>query len=143
MPPQSFHEIIELIREDDDRFEPGAYYFLREALDFSVRKFRSNQSGQQRHITGAELCEGIREYALEQYGPMARTLLESWGIHSTNDFGIIVFNLIEYGVFGKTEEDRFEDFANVFSFDEAFTEPFRPSSSTQVFDFSSHQPSKD
>lgn len=140
MPPQSFQEIIDLIRKEDPRYEPGAYAFMRDALDFSVRKFRQSQSGPQRHITGAELCQGIREFALQQYGPMAHTLLQTWGIHQTADFGEIVFNLIEYGVFGKTDQDSREDFNDVYSFEEAFSAPFKPSSTTPVFDFSSHQP---
>lgn len=140
MPPQSFQEIISLIRKEDPRYEPGAYAFVRDALDYSVKKFRQSQSGPRRHITGAELCQGIREFALRQYGPMAYTLLKTWGLHQTADFGEIVFNLIDYGVFGKTDQDSREDFNDVYSFEEAFSNPFKPSSSKPVFDFSPHQP---
>jgi len=78
------------------------------------------------HVSGRELLEGLRSYALEQYGPMAKTVLASWGIHRCADLGDIVFSLIEYNIFSKTENDRREDFADIYDFDEAFVKPFRP-----------------
>jgi uncharacterized repeat protein (TIGR04138 family) len=127
MPGKNFHEVIQLIRKDDPRYQAGAYVFMRQALDFTLRRIQeSEQTGRHRHVTGAELCEGIRDFALEQYGPMAMTLLEAWGVHSTEDFGHIVFNLVEFGIFGKTETDCLEDFHEVYRFSEAFEDPFRP-----------------
>jgi len=127
MPGKNFHEVIQLIRKDDPRYESGAYVFMRQALDFTLRRIQEGEkSSKHRHVTGAELCEGIRDYALEQYGPMTRTLLEAWGIRGTEDFGHIVFNLVEFGIFGKTETDCLEDFNEVYTFKEAFEEPFRP-----------------
>lgn len=73
-----------------------------------------------RHVTGQELCEAIRRYALEQYGLLARSVLEHWGVTNTGDFGEIVFNLIDIGQMRKTESDRREDFQDVFDFESGF-----------------------
>ncbi len=80
------------------------------------------ESEQQRHVTGQQLCEAIRRYALEQFGFMAKTVLNSWGVRSTGDFGEIVFNLIRIGRMRKTRHDRREDFNNVYDFETAFQE---------------------
>ena len=61
-----------------------------------------------------------------QFGPLAKTVLNTWGIHETLHFGDIVYNFIDYNVFSKTDSDRREDFADVYLFDEAFERPFRP-----------------
>ena len=127
MQAKSFQEVIHLICKEDSRYEAGAYIFMRQALDFTLTGIREREkNNKHRHITGQELCEGIRDYSLERYGPMAYTLLSSWGIHQTEDFGQIVFNLVEYGIFGKTEEDRIEDFDAVYDFEKTFVESFRP-----------------
>ena len=124
---KNFQEVIQLIGKEDSRYEPGAYNFMRQALDFTLSRIREEEEGvQHRHVTGQELCAGIRDYALGQYGPMAYTLLKEWGITRTEDFGEIVFNLVEYGVFGKTETDSREDFVKIFDFEEAFRKPFIP-----------------
>jgi uncharacterized repeat protein (TIGR04138 family) len=128
MATRNFQEIVQLIARDDPRYAPGAYLFVREALAKTQAEHKKREKlANQRHISGTELCEGIRQYALEQYGPMAHTLLQQWGLHKTSDFGNIVFNLIEYGVLGKTPEDSIEDFNDVFDFDNAFRNPFVPS----------------
>jgi uncharacterized repeat protein (TIGR04138 family) len=72
------------------------------------------------------LLEGLRAHALDQFGPLAKTVLESWGVRRCTDFGDIVFNLIEYNIFSKTDNDRREDFADIYDFDEAFVKPFQP-----------------
>jgi uncharacterized repeat protein (TIGR04138 family) len=79
-----------------------------------------------RHVSGQELTDGMRQYALETYGPMAKLLLNEWGIHSTEDFGEIVFNLVENNLLAKTENDTREDFAGGYDFDEAFTAQYEP-----------------
>ncbi len=128
MSAKNFHEVIQLIRKEDSRYEGGAYVFMRQALDFTLGRIQKEENSRKhRHVSGQELCHGIRDYALEQYGPMTRTLLEAWGIKGTEDFGQIVFNLVEYGIFGKTENDSIEDFNEVYSFEDAFDRPFRPS----------------
>jgi uncharacterized repeat protein (TIGR04138 family) len=72
------------------------------------------------------LLDGVRQYALKEFGPMVVTVFDSWGVHCCEDIGHMVFNLIGAGVFGKTEEDSLEDFKNVYNFEEAFVRPFAP-----------------
>jgi uncharacterized repeat protein (TIGR04138 family) len=124
-----FAEIVDLIRKEDARYDRRAYAFVREGLDHTVRGLKKAdpaRTQQSQHVSGRELLEGLRVYALDQYGPLAKTVLESWGVHRCADFGEIVFNLIEYRIFSKTESDRREDFAEVFDFDDAFVKPFEP-----------------
>ncbi len=89
-------------------------------------KRKESKGGKSHHVTGQELLQGLRSYAIEQYGPLAITVLRDWGITKCGHFGDMVFNLIEYGVFSKTENDRREDFAEIFTFDDAFVKPFLP-----------------
>ncbi len=127
-----FAEIVGLIVKEDSRFDRKAYNFVRQALDHTVKEVKRKQperTGKSQHVTGEELLNGIRDFALEQYGPLAKTVLNTWGIKRCSDFGDIVFNLIEYNVFSKTENDRREDFSEIYSFDEAFVKPFQPSAS--------------
>jgi uncharacterized repeat protein (TIGR04138 family) len=77
-----------------------------------------------RHISGRELAEGVRDLSVEQFGPLARTVLEHWGIHATEDVGAIVFALVESGVLIKQDEDSPGDFEDVFDFDDAFEVPY-------------------
>lgn len=128
MKHKDFAEVVQLIRKEDSRYEKGAYYFLRQALDHTVKKLRDDNRAERQHVTGPQLLDGIREYALEQYGPMAFTLLTEWGVESCEDFGNIVFNLVDYEILGKTENDKPEDFSAVYNFREAFAEPFEPKS---------------
>jgi len=124
-----FSEIVALICKEDPRFDRRAYEFVRLGLDNTVKELRkrdTERAEKSRHVTGPELLEGLRAYALDQFGPLAKTVLNAWGITRCRDFGDIVFNLIEYNVFSKTENDRREDFADVFDFDEAFVKPFQP-----------------
>jgi uncharacterized repeat protein (TIGR04138 family) len=126
-----FSEIVGLICKEDPRFDRKAYNFVRQALDHTVKEVKRKQperTGKSQHVSGAELLAGIRDYALDQYGPLARTVLTKWGVKRCSDFGDIVFNLIEYNVFSKTESDRREDFAEIYDFDEAFVKPFLPPS---------------
>jgi uncharacterized repeat protein (TIGR04138 family) len=130
MKKQNFTEMVNLIIKEDDRFTKEAYSFLKEALDFTMDKERKRKrkivTQNQRHVTGQELLEGAREFALDQYGPMAFTVLTSWGLKKCEDIGEMVFNLIEYGVFSRNEDDSKEDFTAIYSFEEAFQKPFQP-----------------
>jgi len=124
-----FSEIVELICKEDNRFDRKAYTFVRQALDSTVKELKKRQperTQKSQHVSGAELLNGIRVYALDQYGPLAMTVLNRWGVTRCSDFGDIVFNLIEYNVFSKTDSDRREDFGEIYSFDEAFVKPFAP-----------------
>ena len=128
-----FAEIVGLICKEDTRFDRKAYDFIRLGLDHTVKELKNKESssraGRSRHVSGPELLEGLRVYALEQFGPLTKTVLESWGIRRCADFGDIVFNLIEYNVFSKTENDRKEDFSDLYTFEDAFVKPFLPAKS--------------
>jgi len=126
----SFQDTIFEICKKDARYNPEAYFFLVEALDVTVKDIRKNQPEHGRHVSGKELLNGIKEYALDEFGPMTFTVLAEWGIHSTQDFGELVFNLVEAGRLGKTEADSRDDFKNVYSFDEAFLKPYEPQPSS-------------
>jgi uncharacterized repeat protein (TIGR04138 family) len=122
----NFNEALSQILKDDPRFSEQAYLFLRHALDFTIKLFAKPIGGPSRHVTGSELLDGIRQYALREYGAMAKTVLNYWGVHKCEDFGVMVFNLVEKGIFGKTDQDRKEDFNGGYDFDDAFRQPFKP-----------------
>jgi len=128
MSEKDFTDVVNSIREQDARFAKGAYYFVRQALDHTLKHFKLDQSANNHHVTGKELLEGIREFALDQYGPMSKTLLEAWNIKHCRDFGDIVFHLVDAGVLGKTDNDSPEDFAEGYNFQDAFEGPFLPPS---------------
>ncbi len=121
-----FEETLEKIIATDPRYDREAYQFVREALDHTQEHLVKSNKGAVRHVTGQELLEGIRNYGLEQYGPMTLTVLEEWGVHSGEDFGEIVFNMVEAGLLGKTEQDHRDDFKGGYNFFEAFRRPFIP-----------------
>jgi uncharacterized repeat protein (TIGR04138 family) len=147
MPPFQ-HPLAEVL-ERDSRYKREAYDFVREALGYAqdYLQMGREQAGEweedeertveerlehqepedriERHLTGQELCEAIRQYALEEYGLMAKSVLNSWGIYATGDFGEIVYNLIDVGLMKKSEHDRREDFDNVYDFDEALCRQFQ------------------
>lgn len=125
---RKFQKTLESILKDDKRYAVGAYVFVRMALDFSVKRVCSaDPTRTQRHVSTQELLDGIKDFALETFGPMAFTLFEEWGVHKTEDFGQIVFNMIQAQALRKTEEDKIEDFANGFDFHQTFVAPFLPS----------------
>jgi len=129
----NFDEVVDKIVALDPRYHRDAYHFLREALDHTQKLVR--KAGVQpadkssRHVTGQQLLEGIREYGLHLYGPMTKHVFNEWGIQRGEDFGEIVFNLVDHGngMFGKQEEDSRDDFKGAYDFDEAFLKPYRPS----------------
>ncbi len=129
MPELDVNEIIALIRKEDSRFDRHAYTFVRDGLEHAVKELKKRDAARarvSRHVTGRELAEGLRDYALEQFGPLAKTVLNAWGVSETIHFGDIVYNLIDYNIFSKTESDRREDFADIYDFETAFERPFRP-----------------
>ncbi len=128
MHPINFDEALERILTDDRRYHRNAYPFIREGLDYTVQRLQKPRTGPKRHVSGRELLDGLREYSLEQLGPMTKTVLNRWGIYTTHDIGEIVFNLVGQGILGKTDEDRIEDFDGGYDFDEAFRRPFLPPS---------------
>lgn len=118
-----FAEAVEVLTDAEPRYHRDAYFFLRDGLDHSV-KLRKRQLGESGHVTGQQLCEALRQVAIKSFGPMVPTVFEYWGVRTTDDFGEMVWNLIDLGVFGQTANDSREDFRNVFSFYEAFIQPY-------------------
>ena len=113
----------------------GAYLFLQDALeyarvhlqlgsfeptDYGEEELDPEEPAEEPHLSGPEVCQAVRQFALTQYGMLARMVLANWGIRSTSDIGEVVYNLINCGEFKKSKRDRREDFDNVFEFDEAF-----------------------
>jgi uncharacterized repeat protein (TIGR04138 family) len=133
------HPIAELLRHDR-RYRFDAYLFVFEALRYAQEKLGLGvetavsrvdaddddaESELERHVSGQQLCEAMRQFAHEQYGRLAKQVLNHWGVTSTSDFGEIVYNLIEIGQMKSRPEDRREDFDDVFDFDEAFEQGFQ------------------
>jgi len=122
----NFDEVVERLYGQDPRFSRDAYHFTREALDYTQKLISRENKGAVRHVTGQELLEGIRQFALQQYGPMTMTVLEEWGVNNCRDFGEIVFNMVESGLLAKTEKDTREDFRKGYDFTDAFGKPYWP-----------------
>lgn len=117
----------EIIKKDPS-YSLQAYQFVFEALDFTTNMLGKHQhktTDHDRHVTGKQLMEGIRLYASKQFGFMALTVLEQWGVKQDADFGNIVFNLVENGLMGKTETDSREDFKNTYDLKKVFDEEFK------------------
>lgn len=107
--------VIDHLRERYPRYHETAYLFILSGLHYTLEHL-----GESRHITGRELTEGCRDLALERYGPMARSVLEYWGIRSTRDLGELVFALVECGILVKQESDQLRHFEAVYDFHDAF-----------------------
>lgn len=121
-----FEESLASILEREDRYDAQAYSFLKESLDFTLKRFSEAGPVENQHVSGKELLEGFRDYALEQFGPMAGTLLGEWGVRNCRDVGNMVFQMIEEQVFGKQDSDKLEDFDEVFDFEASLRDPFLP-----------------
>jgi uncharacterized repeat protein (TIGR04138 family) len=127
------HPLAELLQRDK-RYHLDAYVFVFDALRYAQEQLGLGQATaddstmpeEERHVTGQQLCEAIRQYAVRQYGALAKNVLNHWGVQSTSDFGEIVFNLISINQMRKTESDRREDFDDVFAFEEGFRDTFGP-----------------
>jgi uncharacterized repeat protein (TIGR04138 family) len=126
MQPISFEEAIKKIVAADPRYPAEAYFFVQEALQHTQRSLGRHKT-EDKHVGGKELLIGIRDYALKNFGPMVPTVFREWGILNCEDFGEIVFNMIEHNLATKKATDSREDFKGAYDFDEAFAKPFRPS----------------
>jgi uncharacterized repeat protein (TIGR04138 family) len=132
MQAMQFENSVVSILKRDKRFDPHAYFFLKDALDFTLKRIADTNSGQARHVTGPELLAGFRDCALEQFGPMASTLMSEWSVRKCQDVGDMVFHLIEEQVFGKQDSDKKEDFSEVFDFEASLIVPFLPTKKLTV-----------
>lgn len=108
-------ETLATLQERHPRFHRRAYVFLLDALHTVMAGMRET-----RHISGQELVDGVRDLAMDRFGPLARTVLEHWGVHATDDLGQIVFALVDIGILVKQDDDRPEDFVDLFDFEEVF-----------------------
>lgn len=115
-----FNTIIEDICEHDKRYKADAYEFVMEALTFTQKKYKCVT-----HVSGEDLLKGMKDLLMEKFGPMTITVLEYWGIQSTEDFGNVVFKLVERKVLSKTEDDHIEHFRNAYDFQEVFERGYR------------------
>ena len=133
MQPVNFDLKLEQILEKDSRYSREGYQFVRDGLDFT-RKIvnRENPGVERKHVSGQEMLDGIRQLALQQFGPMAATVLAEWGITRCSDFGEIVYNMIDIGLFAKTDKDSREHFENGYDFDTAFRRPYLPQSKLEA-----------
>ena len=127
MKVSGFNEAVAIAVAKKENYRPEGYQFLRESLEATLKKrSKSKQQPVSAHVSAEELLEAFRRMALKEFGPMAPTVLHYWGISSCRDIGEMVFNLVEAGAFGRTENDRMDDFENGFDFYEAFVAPFLP-----------------
>ena len=123
---EALEERISHIRRRDRRFGRHAYLFVLDSLDYTMATLgRDEKTGEERHVGGAELLQGIRDLAAEQFGPMAPTVFTRWGVRGTTDFGEIVFNLIDAGLLSRRPQDSRLDFAGAYDFEDEFREKFR------------------
>jgi uncharacterized repeat protein (TIGR04138 family) len=129
-----FNAKLEEVVKRNPRYAYEAYEFVFQALNFTQKMLGREPPPNpddpdhvepHHHVTGPELLEGIRVFALREFGLMARTVLHQWGIDRTDDFGEIVFNLIEAELMSRTAEDSRDDFRAVYDLDEALVQGFR------------------
>lgn len=123
-PPYKKAKEVDLseLASDVGLYPPEAFEFVQQGLAFTVQKLHGSKASPKanRHVTGQDLCDGLREYALGHWGFLARTVLRRWNITSTLDFGRIVFALVEVGQMQKTDDDTIDDFKDVYDFRTAF-----------------------
>jgi uncharacterized repeat protein (TIGR04138 family) len=122
-------KLDELVR-NDPRYAYEAYEFVFAALAHTQKMLGripppDTASEKDYHVTGRQLLEGVRDLALREFGLMARTVFRIWGINRTDDFGAIVFNLVEANLMSKTDKDDLADFRNVYDLDQALVRDYR------------------
>jgi uncharacterized repeat protein (TIGR04138 family) len=107
-------------------YPPEAFEFIQQGLSYTVQQIHGQSTPKaNRHVSGRDLCEGLREYAVAKWGYLARTVLRRWNITSTLDFGRIVFALVEVGQMQKTDDDTLADFKDVFDFRATFESAYK------------------
>ncbi len=119
VPEKSMEEVI----KTDGRYPLEAFAFLHESLNRAVKQTHGDPEAgllQQRHVSGQDLCLALRDQAIGKWGMLAKTVLNKWNIHSTMDFGNMVYLLVDNKFMRKTEEDSIEHFRDVYNFDETF-----------------------
>ena len=115
------------VAKEDGRYRLQAYQFLFDALDATVRiTGKVEEKGPEKHVTGRELLEGMRQYASQLFGPLAAQVWRSWGVKSTDDWGHIVFNLVENEMLRRQDSDTIEDFKGGYDFEDVFVRAYKP-----------------
>ncbi len=122
----SFDDAVKKIRLTETRFSPPAYEFVRRSLDHALQRLGRTDQKKPAHVRGEELLESFRALALQEFGPMAKTVLNDWGISTCTEVGEVVFRLVQHGILGKSETDKIDDFQEIYTFREAFECPFLP-----------------
>ncbi len=112
-------DALSRIRAEEDRYHERAYIFVLGAIEYLQSRLDAR-----RHVTGAELAWACRDYAVRQFGLLAPSILEYWGVQKTDDFGRIVFTLVKAGLLVTQPHDRESDFAGVYPFESAFGGPY-------------------
>jgi uncharacterized repeat protein (TIGR04138 family) len=131
---EATRKTLEQVVHECGRYPIEAFEFVRHGLTFTVQQIHGERQGKQQregdekssHVSGQQLSWGLRNYAVHRYGLLARTVLQHWGITRTNDFGKIVFAMVDSKLMAKTDDDDIRDFQNVFDFNTAFNPPERP-----------------
>ncbi|MGD9691780.1 MAG: Minf_1886 family protein [Phycisphaerales bacterium] len=122
---KSIAQSVSRVTVERRTYPAEAMEFVREGLAHTVRMVHGGEVGdaeigENSHVTGRQLCIGLRSLAVEKWGRLAGVVLRRWGVRETLDFGRIVFDMVESGVLRTSEEDTIEDFRDVYAFDEAF-----------------------
>ncbi len=123
-----YEKSLQDVIDEVGTYPAEAYHFVQSGLNYTVNQVhgpRGEDESANRHVRGQQLSEGLRDYALQQWGMLARTVLARWNITSTLDFGRIVFAMVDNNLMQKTDEDSIEDFRNVFDFKTAFEAGYR------------------
>ncbi len=118
----SFFEKIAALCRRDRRYHPYAYAFVRRCVSRVCKRLESGPG--RRHIGAHDLLEGVRELASEEFGRLAKGVLNDWGVHRTEDIGEIVFNMFDVGLLGRSARDKRSDFAGGYDFQAAFVDAY-------------------
>jgi uncharacterized repeat protein (TIGR04138 family) len=132
---QTQRKTLEQVVAEVGRYPLEAFEFVRQGLGYAVEQVHGSAKSSTDttcHVSGQQLCKGLRDFAIQRYGAMARVVLGHWGVHRTIDFGRIVFAMIESNLMQKNEQDDLYDFEAVFDFEAAFQMPERPVAEPQV-----------
>jgi len=135
----AFEQAVGVISAESGSYPRSAYYFLREALNFSMEKAKeadsdeASEARQGQHVDARELCVGFRDFAIQEFGPMAWPVMREWGVEKSEDVGKMVFQLIGEGVLGRNENDAESDFDEVFELEPELKRPFLPREKLAVY----------
>ncbi len=132
MRDEKFTNTVEKIVDQDPRFSEEAYAFISDAVLYTTHKVESDSTMHKHHITGKELLNGIKDFAMQQFGPIAPAVLRHWGLNDSMAIGHVVFNMVNNQLLGKSQEDTIDDFKNGFDFDMEFSKPFLPANKNKI-----------